>query len=134
MIKDGKIQPFQELQKRLGRKKVSSAILSEQPAGFIAYDCLEFQGEDIRSRPLSERRKLLEQVLTPILNSQFKISEVMKITDLEDLEKKRSEAREQVAEGLMLKAWQSPYSVGRKTGSWQIRVRRRCELPPRCCH
>lgn len=118
VIRDGEIQPFQDLQKRLGRKKVPESTLKEQPAGFIAYDILEFAGEDIRNRPLSERKKNLRKLLTPYLSDSIRLSETFRADTLEELEKFRADSREHQSEGLMIKAWQSPYTVGRKTGNW----------------
>ncbi len=54
---------FGELQRRLGRKKVSDRTQTEFPVAFLAYDLLEKDGVDIRSEPLSSRRELLEKVL-----------------------------------------------------------------------
>jgi DNA ligase-1 len=118
IIKDNRIHPFQDLQKRLGRKKVSPALLKELPVGFIAYDCLEFDGKDIRDQGLKERRQFLKKSLEPLLSSQVRISEILQVKDLDDLEQWRAQSREHDAEGLMIKRWAAPYSVGRKTGNW----------------
>lgn len=124
IIKDNKVQAFQDLQKRLGRKKVAPAMLKEMPAGFIAYDCLEFAGEDLRSKPLRERRIQMESLIASLQNklpknaSSILISKSLHVESLDDLELLRSQSRENDAEGLMLKDWNSVYSVGRKTGAW----------------
>ena len=115
---DALVAPFQELQKRLGRKKVSPAVLKSHPAGFVAYDCIEFGSRDVRSEPLSSRKEFLKKVLEGHFHSRLRFSEVLNIQDLTDLARKREEARNEAAEGLMLKAWSSPYVVGRKTGNW----------------
>ena len=49
--RDGRVQPFAELQKRIGRKTVTKKILVEQPATFLAYDLLEIENVDIRAWP-----------------------------------------------------------------------------------
>ncbi len=118
VFKGDRILPFQDLQKRLGRKKVSAAIMKERPAGYICYDCLEFQGQDVRHRTLHERRELLQKALQHVLHPHIKISEVLPVKTREDLDQWRSTAREHDAEGLMIKRWKGPYSVGRKTGNW----------------
>ncbi len=118
VIGNGQIRSFQDLQKRLGRKKVSNQILKAYPAGFIAYDCLEFEGRDIRHLPLRSRKEILQQVMTPLLKPNVQISEIMAVENLQQLEDLRRQARAHEAEGLMIKAWQSPYVVGRKTGNW----------------
>lgn len=125
VIKNEKIQPFQDLQKRLGRKKVSPAMLNETPAGFVAYDCIESNAEDLRALPLSERRQILEstiQDLQTILGktpkTEIRLSKSHQVKSLDALENLRDQSREHDAEGLMLKDWNSVYSVGRKTGAW----------------
>nr|MDP9123113.1 ATP-dependent DNA ligase [Pseudomonadota bacterium] len=39
--RDGRVQPFADLQKRIGRKAVTKKILAELPVAFLAYDLLE---------------------------------------------------------------------------------------------
>ena len=61
--KDGRVAPFNLLQQRIGRKTMTKKVLADAPVGFIAYDLLEWQGEDVRDRPQHERRGLLETAL-----------------------------------------------------------------------
>lgn len=118
ILKDGQLGTFNDLQGRLGRKKVSAAVIKERPAGFIAYDCLEAEGADIRARTLRERKPVLAQVLAPVLGEKVQLSEVFAVQDLSELEARREESRGRHAEGVMIKNWNSPYTVGRKTGNW----------------
>jgi DNA ligase-1 len=53
--------PFSELQKRLGRKKVSEDMLRQVPVAYMAFDVLYAGGELLIEKPLEERRKVLEQ-------------------------------------------------------------------------
>ena len=55
--------PFASLQRRLNRKAPGSRLLREVPVALVAYDLLEHAGEDIRARPLAERRALLVSLL-----------------------------------------------------------------------
>src|SRR5439155_16624768 len=50
--------PFAALQTRIGRKRLTPKVLEASPVVFMAYDLLEVGGEDIRSRPMIERRAL----------------------------------------------------------------------------
>lgn len=107
-MRDGKVLPFFELQKRLNRKKLTVKILEEIPAHFIAYDLLELNHEDIRQKSLAERRELLEKLpveASPLLNYENK-DQLLK------------QAEEEAREGLMIKRLTSPYLDGRKVGSW----------------
>ncbi len=57
-------RPFSVLQQRLGRKKVSDKMLQETPAAFLAFDVLYAAGELVMDRPLRERAKILDELLT----------------------------------------------------------------------
>ena len=108
--------PFAVLQKRIGRKKPGPTTLKKAPLAFLAYDCLEWDGKDIRDIPLSERRRALAKALDAapgLLESRPVEFEYW--DTLSDLQ---AESRERGVEGLMLKRLGSPYQVGRKRGDW----------------
>lgn len=115
---DDGIMPFQDLQKRIGRKKVGAKILKDAPVRFIAYDILEYDGKDIRELSMLERRKMLEKVLSEVGSSGILLSEVLELKDWDEAREERSHSREYLAEGLMLKRKDSEYGVGRKKGEW----------------
>ncbi|MVT10758.1 ATP-dependent DNA ligase [Chitinophaga tropicalis] len=110
--------PFQTLQTRIGRKNVTKKQLQEAPVVFLSYDLLEWEGQDIRNRPLNERRKLLEQVVEQINLPSLRLSPAITFHTWEELARFRTLAREQGSEGLMLKRRSSVYQVGRKRGDW----------------
>jgi DNA ligase-1 len=130
--RDGGVLPFAQLQRRIGRKTLGKKLLAEVPAILMAYDLLEWQGRDIRERPLAERRALLEQLIaemqneevsieeTPLstLNSQLLLSPIVEAVSWDALAGERERSRELNAEGLMLKRLSSPYRVGRVRGDW----------------
>ena len=60
---DTRVGSFTTLQHRLGRKKVSKALINKHPCVFTAYDLLEHAGNDLREKPLAERREILESLL-----------------------------------------------------------------------
>lgn len=125
---DGEILPysesgigtFNELQTRIGRKTISQALLLKTPVIIMVYDLLEWDNEDIRSRPYIERRKLLEELYESIKdeNLPLRLSERIALQSWEDVTTERMRAREMRSEGLMLKRNNSPYLVGRKKGDW----------------
>jgi DNA ligase-1 len=115
--RDGAIRPFAELQQRIGRKKVSPAILKQVPVRFLAYDLLEQNNTDIRPLPLHERRERLEELLRDALDI-LGVSIAISAGSWEELAKLREESRSRAVEGLMLKALDSPYGTGRQRGSW----------------
>lgn len=111
--------PFNVLQTRIGRKNLTKKILEESPVAVIAYDCLEYNGDDIRSKTQSERRKILEdlQLITPFPEI-FRISALIKFDTWEELEAIREQSRAMIAEGIMLKRKSATYQVGRRRGDW----------------
>ncbi len=62
----GRALPFSELQKRLGRKKVSKEMIRDVPVTYVAFDVLYSDGELTIEKRLSERRSILERILTGV--------------------------------------------------------------------
>lgn len=112
------VLPFAALQTRIGRKNVTKKHLSEVPVGFIAYDLLEYNGEDWRGRPLEERRRQLEALVAAAPHPLLQLSPVIPFDAWEELTTARDGAREKGSEGIMLKRKVSAYQVGRKRGDW----------------
>jgi DNA ligase-1 len=110
--------PFALLQTRIGRKNVTKKQLQEAPIAFFSYDLLEYNGEDWRSRPLSERRAKLEEVIAGINHPTLILSPVITYTTWADLAELRKTSRDAGAEGFMIKKKSSAYGVGRKRGDW----------------
>lgn len=108
--------PFGELQKRLGRKNVSKAMIEKIPIVFVAYDLLQYQGEDIRGKPLQERRLILQSLSIP--SPRVILSQVVEGSNWEAILSLRLQSRERGAEGLMFKKRDSLYGVGRQKGYW----------------
>jgi DNA ligase 1 len=140
--------PFSELQKRLGRKKVSEDMLRQVPVVYMAFDVLYAGEELLIEKPLEERRKILEQSFASVPKDGF-ITEHSMATENpqgalvfepaiqtkngsprvilapavtadspESLEQIFTAARERGNEGLMIKDVQSPYTPGRRGKSW----------------
>jgi DNA ligase-1 len=140
--------PFSELQKRLGRKKVSEDMLRRVPVVYMAFDVLYARGELLIEKPLEERRKILEQSFASVPEDGFLTEHSMATENPQgalvfepaietrsgvprvilapaataDSPKKLEEiftaARERGNEGLMIKDVQSPYTPGRRGKSW----------------
>lgn len=110
---------FNALQKRIGRKSVPKKLLTEAPVVLHAYDLLEHEGHDLRATPFGERRRMLEALCTDLPpEAPVRLSPQLVFDDWEDLAELRTTARDENAEGLMLKRTDSPYLVGRKKGDW----------------
>jgi len=122
--KDGRVLPFTMLQKRIGRKAVTRSILSQIPVVIMAYDLLEFRGDDVRTWPLQRRREALAEVVAgverddPMLAPRLRLSPIVPAASWVELAAAREESRRMQAEGLMLKRLDSAYGVGRRRGDW----------------
>jgi DNA ligase-1 len=121
---EGRVLPFAQLQRRIGRKAVTKAILAQVPVVIIAYDLLELGGEDIRDRPMAERRAALAErvgamgVENPTLAHRLLLSPIVEAPTWDELARARAGSREMQSEGLMLKRLDSAYGVGRRRGDW----------------
>jgi len=113
----GAPMPFALLQRRIGKLKPSPRLRTEVPVAFLAYDCLQIDGSDIRHLPLVERRAILEAVVAQA-PSEIAASTVLHPHDWQAARALRDEARQRGVEGLMLKRRSSVYGVGRTKGDW----------------
>ncbi|NDV62284.1 ATP-dependent DNA ligase [Puniceicoccales bacterium CK1056] len=109
---------FHVLQTRLNRKKPDAQIMETAPVVFMAYDCLEQNGKDIRDQPLANRKAFLEDLMRGLESPLIRLSPVIQVTDWQLLEEKWSQSRQLKVEGLMLKHRDSAYKVGRVRGEW----------------
>ena len=139
-------KPFADLQKRLGRKSPSQKFTFSNPVAFVCYDVLEHLGVDLRSKPLQERRQILQEIFEKnfpqkvenktdfnskkkgnntvsiqfegAIDSAIKLSPTVVISNWEDAMEIRKNAKLLLNEGLMIKRLDSAYGVGRKRGDW----------------
>ncbi|MEW6369523.1 MAG: ATP-dependent DNA ligase [Pseudomonadota bacterium] len=112
--------PFAELQRRIGRKTLSARLLAELPAVLVCYDLLELDGVDLRALPQHERRALLETQVAQLGQPQIRISPLVHADSWEALAALRAESRARGVEGMMVKARNAQYGVGRTkdVGTW----------------
>ncbi|MDR6178900.1 DNA ligase-1 [Pseudomonas sp. SORGH_AS 211] len=114
------VQPFALLQQRIGRKTLGKKILEDVPVILLAYDLLEWQGHDLRSQPQRQRRAELERVVARCASPLLRPSPLLHGKDWQDLARQREASRTLGVEGMMLKARDSLYGVGRTKdmGTW----------------
>jgi len=110
--------PFPLLQTRIQRRKPGPKTLADAPARVLAYDLLELRGEDLRTRPLSERRALLQSLLQTHEDPRIRLSPQVHAESWEGAARLRDSARERSVEGLMVKRADSVYQSGRRRGDW----------------
>ena len=116
----GSVQPFADLQKRLGRKTLGAKLLRDIPVVLLAYDLLEWAQRDLRPLPQSERRALLDALLADVNHPALLPSPVLTGDNWQDLARQREAARALGVEGMMLKRREARYGVGRTkdVGLW----------------
>ncbi|MGV8932466.1 MAG: ATP-dependent DNA ligase [Luteimonas sp.] len=110
--------PFTALQTRIQRRKPGAKTLADTPVRVQVYDLLELDGEDLRQRPLAERRGALEALLAAHGNPRIVLSSRVAAADWQAAAALREDARERGVEGLMVKRAASTYQVGRRRGDW----------------
>jgi DNA ligase-1 len=117
----GRPLPFAALQKRVTRKTLTAAVLRASPTAFVAYDLLEWRGEDWRARPQAERRARLEAIVADAAVPGLQVSPRVTAADWPALARLRETSRERGVEGFMLKRTTAPYGIGRTKadgGDW----------------
>lgn len=112
------IEPFEQLQRRLGRKQPSKNMLQKVPVRFIAYDILERDGKDLRKETLKSRKSHLEQFMHQHQLDKVMISDAINVNSWSHLVDLHKLSRQHRAEGFMIKANESQYREGRKRGDW----------------
>lgn len=111
----GRILPFATLQKRLGRRNVSEALLRDAPVVFFAFDLLFLDGRPLFETPLSERLDALRGVLQgETLRPGFQ----RVVGSAAEIEAAFDAARARANEGLVIKDPRSIYTPGRRGKAW----------------
>ncbi|KQT54509.1 ATP-dependent DNA ligase [Aureimonas sp. Leaf454] len=109
---------FSDLQQRLNRKAVSTAVMDKHPVFLRTYDLLQDGRDDLRALPFRERRERLNGFVSGLDPTRFDISPFVPFDSFEDLGALRVDPPHPVIEGVMLKRWDSPYVPGRPKGPW----------------
>jgi DNA ligase-1 len=121
VIRHGAMASFSDVQQRLNRKTPDAKTIANFPAGIRAYDLL-LEGEaDLRTLPFRERRRRLDAFVARIASLRIDLSPLVEFDSWEALGIVRAApppGDPQLAEGLMLKRWESIYEAGRPKGPW----------------
>ncbi len=96
---------------------------------FAAFDLLYLNGQDVTNQPLSKRRALLQQLLTPVTMMPtaipISISEGQMAETKEDVSRLFHHFRAQGYEGIIAKDWQGHYKLAARDPSW---IKRKPEI------
>jgi bifunctional non-homologous end joining protein LigD len=104
---DGDQTSFTRLQQRLGVTNLSPERLAAYPVVLCVFDLLELDGDDLRDRPLTERRARLTDAVVP--SPGLQLSEAWR----GDSHQRFAQACRASWEGLIAKRAQAPYVQGR---------------------
>ena len=121
VLREGGMASFADLQQRLNRKSVTDKMLADFPAGIRAYDLLSDGGQDVRALPFAQRRARLEAFVGALETRRIDLSPIQPFATWEELAALRLQpppGDPALAEGLMLKRWDSVYEAGRPKGPW----------------
>ena len=103
----GDATSFGRLQQRLGVVRPPAALIAAVPVVYFAFDALELGGEDLRARPLAERRERLAGALAA--GNAVRLTEAWR----DDSRRRFADACAAGWEGLIAKRADAPYRSGR---------------------
>jgi len=104
---DGEQTSFSRLQQRLGVTSPAPELVAAYPVVFCVFDLLELDGDDLRDRPLLERRARLTEAVRP--GTALQLSEAWR----DDSRRRFARACRAGWEGLIAKRAQAAYVAGR---------------------
>jgi len=112
---------FRKLLKRNTEDKTKISILSRKlPATFNLFDITRFQGEDLTSKPLAQRKKILLDVSSP---GEYLRIIPFKIVTTETVKDHFEKSLKDGYEGLILKNASSRYESGKRSDNW-LKIKR----------
>lgn len=138
--REGTAMPFSELQKRLGRKRVTEHMMQQIPVVYMVFDIIAHDESLVIDKPLERRRALLDQVFSRLERPKLAHASAQRelvfdtrenevetrvlrapstvATSAEHLDDLFEAAQERGNEGLMIKDSQSLYTPGRRGRAW----------------
>jgi DNA ligase-1 len=111
----GEFHPFQVTVRRKRKHMVEEA---EQalPLRLMVFDCLYADGEEILYEPYRERRKVLEQIISP--NEKIELTQAVITDNVGEIQNFFDAMVTAGLEGLVAKGLDRPYRAGRRTFDW----------------
>lgn len=111
-VQNGRPMPFQYVIRRFRRKHQVNEMMEKIKVVPRIFDILYLDDKTLMDRPLTERRKVLEEVLDEHIAPQFMV------TDIADAEAIYADALDLGHEGVMVKVPSSPYTPGVRGRLW----------------
>lgn len=116
----GELLPFQELMHRRRKYGVEDAA-KRFPVSLFLFDVLYIDGEDLTQQEYIVRRKKLEEIV--LCDERIRLTEMLRTSDLSEVERFFEHAIEAGCEGLILKALNGVYQAGARGWLW-IKLKR----------
>ncbi|MCW7074804.1 MAG: ATP-dependent DNA ligase [Candidatus Methanospirare jalkutatii] len=116
----GELLPFQELMHRRRKYGVEDAA-KKFPVSLFLFDVLYMDGEDLTQQEYIVRRKKLEEIV--LCDERIRLTEMLRTSDLSEVERFFEHAIEAGCEGLILKALNGVYQAGARGWLW-IKLKR----------
>jgi len=116
----GELLPFQELMHRRRKYGVEDAA-KRFPVSLFLFDVLYIDGEDLTQQEYIVRRKKLEEIVR--CDERIRLTEMLRTSDLSEVERFFEHAIEAGCEGLILKALNGVYQAGARGWLW-IKLKR----------
>jgi DNA ligase-1 len=116
-LKTNQPLPFQQLSQRIQRKYDIEKMAKEIPIQMNLFDAIYLNEEMLVNKSFSERRKILEKIIT-IIPKKFQLAKQIVSNDVKTIDKFYKEALSAKQEGLFLKVLDSKYVFGRHVGGW----------------
>ncbi|MFI0485135.1 ATP-dependent DNA ligase [Actinomadura sp. 9N215] len=118
---DGRLD-FGALQRRHSAGRRRAGLARTEPCHYVVFDVLESGGEDLRPRPLRDRRAVLEALLGGADEASTRVVVTPQTSDVEEARVWFDALAPQGVEGLVVKDADGPYLEGRRR--WR-KVKRR---------
>ncbi|CAD5245169.1 ATP-dependent DNA ligase [Thermococcus camini] len=112
----GKPRPFQYVLRRFRRKYNIEEMIEKIPLELNLFDILYVDGDGLIDTPFSERRKKLEEIISP--GERIRLAEQLVTTSADEAEEFYKKALELGHEGLMAKRLDSVYEPGNRGKKW----------------
>lgn len=112
--------PFQQIMQRKRKHNVKE-MAEKVPLKYFVFDILYLDGNDLTTRPLTERKELLKKIVknsNNVENDVILVDQYPEIKNVDELKTYFEDAREKGLEGLILKKPDAPYQAGARSYTW----------------
>lgn len=120
-FRDGRVLPFHELQRRLGRVRSITATAREVPCTLFVFDVLLAEEVELLSAPLRERRSWLNRLVREDVEA-LRLAPAEFLSRRSEIETAFDAALARGNEGIVLKRPESPYAPGTR-GQWWFKYK-----------